>query len=49
MDWVVLKWNTPARDFYLNKLGAEFLADWEGMRLDVAGIRRLQSLGKTAE
>lgn len=40
----VLKWNTPARDFYLKRLGAEAMEEWEGMRLDVAGIKRLQTL-----
>ncbi len=33
MEWVCLKWNTPAIDFY-NKKGARELAEWTTFRLD---------------
>lgn len=37
VEWVVLDWNTPARDFYLNS-GAEILDGWETVQMDENGI-----------
>jgi GNAT superfamily N-acetyltransferase len=40
MEWSVLDWNTPARDFYL-KLGAVAMDDWTVFRMAPAAFRRL--------
>jgi len=40
MDWTVLDWNAPAREFY-NRLGARNLSDWEYYRLDGEAMQRL--------
>jgi GNAT superfamily N-acetyltransferase len=40
LDWVVLDWNEPAIDFY-EGLGASHLSDWQTMRLDGDGLRRV--------
>ncbi len=45
MDWSVLTWNLPSIGFYEQVLGAERMEEWRQMRLDTAGIKRLQSLG----
>ncbi|MCK5815396.1 MAG: GNAT family N-acetyltransferase [Flavobacteriaceae bacterium] len=37
VEWVVLDWNTPARDFYINS-GAKILTDWETVQMDESGI-----------
>lgn len=37
VEWVVLDWNTPARDFYLNS-GAKILDGWETVQMDEQGI-----------
>lgn len=37
VEWVVLDWNTPARDFYLNS-GAKILEGWETVQMDEKGI-----------
>lgn len=42
IDWVVLKWNTPSIDFYEKVLGAKAMSDWQGMRLEEAGIEGLK-------
>lgn len=40
IEWSVLKWNTPALEFY-RSLGAQPLADWHMMRLDDTAIAAL--------
>lgn len=40
MEWVVLKWNTPAIDFY-DRLGAVPMNEWETYRLDRDGLERV--------
>jgi GNAT superfamily N-acetyltransferase len=40
MNWNVLGWNEPAIAFY-RRLGAEPVKDWNGQRLDAAGLRAL--------
>jgi len=40
LEWSVLDWNTPARDFY-RTLGAHPLEDWIGQRMGGAAIARL--------
>ena len=42
MEWVVLKWNTPAIDFY-DRLGAVPMKEWETFRLDRDGLDRVSS------
>ena len=37
VEWVVLDWNSPARDFYLNS-GAKILNGWETVQMDSEGI-----------
>ncbi|OIQ37540.1 MAG: GNAT family N-acetyltransferase [Bacteroidetes bacterium MedPE-SWsnd-G1] len=37
VEWVVLDWNTPARNFYLNS-GAKILEGWETVQMDKNGI-----------
>jgi GNAT superfamily N-acetyltransferase len=37
VEWVVLDWNTPARDFYINS-GAKILNGWETVQMDSKGI-----------
>jgi hypothetical protein len=37
MEWVVLKWNTPAIEFY-DRLGAAPMKEWETYRLDNDGL-----------
>lgn len=37
VEWVVLDWNTPARDFYLNS-GAKILDGWETVQMDEKGL-----------
>ncbi|OSX60992.1 hypothetical protein POSPLADRAFT_1182165 [Postia placenta MAD-698-R-SB12] len=44
MDWSVLDWNQPSRDFYEKKLGAKPMTSWIGMRLEEEGIDKLASL-----
>ena len=40
LEWSVLDWNTPARDFY-RTLGAQPLEDWIGQRMAGEAIARL--------
>ncbi len=40
LEWSVLDWNAPARDFY-RALGARPLEDWIGQRLTAEAIARL--------
>jgi len=40
LEWSVLDWNTPARDFY-RTLGANSLDDWIGQRMTGDAIARL--------
>lgn len=42
MEWVVLRWNTPAIDFY-DRLGAVPMKEWETFRLDRDGLERVSS------
>jgi GNAT superfamily N-acetyltransferase len=42
LDWVVLDWNEPAIAFYRG-LGAIHLGDWQTMRLEGDGLRRVAS------
>lgn len=37
VEWNVLDWNTPARDFYINT-GAQILKDWEVVQMDKEGL-----------
>lgn len=37
--WQVLKWNTPAREFY-KKIGAEEQLEWLPNRFDAKGLER---------
>ena len=39
VEWVVLDWNTPARDFYINS-GAKILAGWETVQMDQNGLKQ---------
>ncbi|AOW20974.1 GNAT family N-acetyltransferase [Urechidicola croceus] len=38
VEWVVLDWNTPARNFYLNS-GAKILQGWETVQMDEKGLK----------
>ena len=38
VEWVVLDWNTPARDFYI-KSGAKILEGWETVQMDENGLK----------
>jgi GNAT superfamily N-acetyltransferase len=38
VEWVVLDWNTPARNFYLNS-GAKILNGWETVQMDKEGLK----------
>ena len=38
VEWAVLDWNTPARDFYI-KSGAKILDGWETVQMDEEGLR----------
>jgi hypothetical protein len=40
LEWAVLDWNTPARDFY-RRLGAESLDDWTMHRLSGVALDAL--------
>lgn len=40
LEWAVLDWNTPARDFYTS-LGASGIDEWVLNRLDGAALREL--------
>lgn len=44
MAWSVLRWNTPAIEFY-RRLGAETVRAWTSMGLTPAAIRRLAASG----
>lgn len=37
VEWVVLDWNTPARDFYI-KSGAKIMKGWETVQMDEEGL-----------
>ena len=39
VEWVVLDWNKPARNFYLNS-GAEILEGWETVQMDETGLKK---------
>ena len=39
VEWVVLDWNTPARNFYLNS-GAKILDGWETVQMDENGLKQ---------
>ncbi len=45
VEWVVLDWNTPARDFYLNS-GAKILEGWETVQMDENGIKKYLAQNK---
>lgn len=38
VEWVVLDWNTPARDFYINS-GAKILNGWETVQMDENSLK----------
>lgn len=38
VEWVVLDWNTPARDFYIAS-GAQILEGWETVQMDEQGLK----------
>jgi GNAT superfamily N-acetyltransferase len=38
VEWVVLDWNTPARNFYLST-GAKILNGWETVQMDEKGLK----------
>lgn len=38
VEWVVLDWNTPARNFYINS-GAKILEGWETVQMDEASLK----------
>jgi len=39
VEWVVLDWNTPARDFY-RSTGAKILEGWETVQMDEEGLKK---------
>jgi len=39
VEWVVLDWNTPARNFYINS-GAKILEGWETVQMDRKGLKK---------
>jgi len=39
VEWVVLDWNKPARDFYL-RTGAKILEGWETVQMDKDGLKK---------
>jgi len=39
VEWNVLDWNTPARDFYINS-GAKILKGWEVVQMNENGINK---------
>ena len=39
VEWVVLDWNTPARNFYINS-GAKILEGWETVQMDREGLKK---------
>jgi GNAT superfamily N-acetyltransferase len=41
MEWAVLNWNEPARQFYRTKLGARAMSEWTVERLDRARLKTL--------
>lgn len=42
VEWVVLDWNTPARDFYINS-GAKILDGWETVQMDEENLTKFVS------
>ena len=38
VEWAVLDWNTPARDFYI-KSGAKIMNGWETVQMDEKGLK----------
>ena len=47
MEWSVLDWNTPARDFYF-KLGAVAMDEWTVFRMTPEAFERLAREGDGA-
>lgn len=45
VEWNVLDWNTPARDFYINT-GAEILKGWEVVQMDEVALKKYIALSK---
>jgi hypothetical protein len=43
LRWEVLDWNQSAIDFY-KRLGATFLDDWQAVRLEGEGLKRLAEM-----
>jgi len=42
LEWCVLKWNTPSIGFYESeKVGATALSEWQTMRVDGEGLKKL--------
>jgi len=46
LDWNVLKWNAPSIAFYEKVLGATTMSEWQGMRLEEAGIDNLKKYAR---
>ncbi|KEP50747.1 N-acetyltransferase-like protein [Rhizoctonia solani 123E] len=46
LDWAVLKWNAPSIAFYEQVLGAKPMDEWQGMRLEIEGIKNLRKYVK---
>ncbi|WWC68478.1 uncharacterized protein I206_102407 [Kwoniella pini CBS 10737] len=45
VEWRVLKWNQPSIDFYVKRIGAESLDEWDTMRVEgQEGFERLLAL-----
>lgn len=38
VEWAVLDWNIPARDFYINS-GAQIMKGWETVQMDENGLK----------
>ncbi|WWC60483.1 uncharacterized protein I303_103056 [Kwoniella dejecticola CBS 10117] len=48
VEWRVLKWNQPSIDFYVKRLQAESLVEWDTMRIEgQEGFDRLLALRQT--
>ena len=43
LEWAVLRWNRPAVEFY-DRLGAETLSEWQGLRLSGPALRTAAGL-----
>ena len=41
LEWSVLKWNKPSIEFYETAVGARQMDEWQGMRVDGQGLKKL--------